>query len=77
MRTTITLDPDVAAAVAQVQADERVGVSKAVNDLVRRGLAATPERARFVQTTSDMGAPRLALDNIAEVLEILEGDAHR
>jgi hypothetical protein len=77
VRTTITLDPDVAAAVKQVQAEQHVGVSQAVNDLVRRGLAATPERRRFVQTTHAMGTPLLPLDNIAEVLEVLEGPAHR
>ncbi len=77
MRTTITLDPDVAAAVAKVQAEEQVGVSKAVNDLVRRGLAAVPQRRRFVQTTSNMGPPMLPLDNIGELLEVLEGPAHR
>ena len=75
MRTTITLDPDVAAAIAHLQAEHHVGVSKAVNDLVRRGLAGGTERQHFTQETSAMGAPALPLDDIAAVVEALEGDA--
>jgi hypothetical protein len=77
MRTTITLDPDVAAAVSHLQAERRIGVSAAVNDLVRRGLASEHPRRRFVQTTSSMGVPAIALDDIAGVLDALEGDARR
>jgi hypothetical protein len=75
MRTTVTLDPDVAAAVAHLQAERHVGVSKAVNDLARRGLAGATEPRPFTQETSAMGAPALPLDDIATVVEALEGDA--
>jgi hypothetical protein len=75
MRTTITLDPDVATAVARVQADRHVGVSQAVNDLVRQGLARRSATPHFTQETSAMGAPALPLDDIAAVVETLEGDA--
>ena len=74
MRTTITLDPDVAAAIAQLQAERQVGVSRAVNDLVRRGLASGTEPRHFTQETSAMGPPALPLDDIASVVEALEGD---
>jgi hypothetical protein len=77
VRTTITLDDDVAAAVARLKAEGDVGVSQVVNDLVRKGLSADEERPRFVQSTSDMGESKLPLDNIGEVLDILEGPAHR
>ena len=75
MRTTITLAPDVAAAVAHLQAEKHVAVSQAVNDLIRRGLAARSEVRSFTQETSAMGAPALPLDDIAGVLEALDGDA--
>ncbi len=39
MRTTVTLDPDVAAAVSHLRTERGIGVSAAINDLVRRGLA--------------------------------------
>ena len=78
MRTTITLDPDVAAAVARLKSERDTGVSQVVNDLVRKGLAAENERRpRFVQKTSSMGEPRFPIDNIGELLEILEGPEHR
>lgn len=75
MRTTVTLDPDVAAAIAHLQAAHHVGVSKAVNDLVRRGLAGGTELRRFTQETSAMGPPALPLDDIAAAVEALEGEA--
>jgi hypothetical protein len=77
MRTTVTLDPDVAAAVSHLQSERGVGVSAAINDLVRRGLAAERPRRRFVQETSAMGPAALELDDIAGVLDVLEGDTRR
>lgn len=77
MRTTITLDDDVARAVAETRRERGVGVSEAVNALARRGLAQPEtERRTFHQAVSSMGRPRLPLDDIAETLAILEGDAH-
>ena len=78
MRTTVTLAPDVAAAVERVRRERGVGVSDAVNDLVRAGLAAgsgTP--AAFSQTSTRMGAPRIPLDDVRGALDALEGDAGR
>jgi hypothetical protein len=77
MRTTITLAPDVSAAVEHAQRERGVGVSEVVNDLVRRGLAATPERPPFRQTTSDLGRARLPVDDVAGLLDVLEGDDRR
>ena len=78
MRTTITFDPDVAAAVARLKAERDEGVSQIVDDLVRKGLTATEqERPRFAQTTSAMGEAKYPIDNIGELLEILEGPDHR
>lgn len=76
MRTTVTLDPDVAEAVGQVQREQHVGVSAAVNSLVRRGLLAHQVRAPFVQRTSD-GHARLDVSNVAEVLDLVEGPGAR
>jgi len=76
MRTTVSLSPDVAAAVARMQREQGIGVSEALNELVRRGLAQRVERGPFVQKTSPM---RLRVDvaNVAEALELLEGSSHR
>lgn len=73
----MTLAPDIAAAVDEMRREGR-GVSDAVNELARRGLAAgRPVRKPFVQKTSSHGVPLIPLDNIGEALEILEGPWHR
>lgn len=74
MRTTITLDDDVAAAVGRVQQEDHVGVSAAVNRLVRQGLSGERPRAEFVQQTSS-GHARIDVTNVVEALELLDGAA--
>lgn len=77
VRTTVKFDDDVAAAIEQVRREHRLGVSDAVNELVRRGLASpAPPPGRFVQRTSDMGQ-RIDVTDVADALETLDGPAHR
>lgn len=76
MRTTVTLDDDVAAAVEQVQRERSIGKSQAINDLIRAGLVTRPERRPFKQETYPMGM-LIDVTNVAEALELLEGPAHR
>jgi hypothetical protein len=71
MRTTVTLDDDVAVAVARVQRDENIGVSAAVNRLIRQALTREPARSRFVQQTSS-GHARIDVSNVAEALDLLD-----
>lgn len=72
MRTTVSLDDDVAAEVSRLRKERGIGVSEAVNALIREGLTRRGSRPRFIQESSDMGA-LLDLSNIAEVLDLLEG----
>ncbi len=73
MRTTVTLANDVAAAVERLRRDEGIGVSEAVNRLVRAGLTADQKQgARFVQRTHKMG-PGIDVSDVAEAIETLEG----
>jgi len=76
MRTTITLDADVAAAVERLRRRQGIGLSKAVNELIRSGLRARAPRSRFQQRSHDLG---LCVDvrNVAETLELLEGPSAR
>jgi predicted transcriptional regulator len=76
MRTTVNLDPDVQRAVDQLRRERHIGVSEAVNDLARRGLAAAQPARAFRQSVSAMG-PRVPLDDVGAALETLEGDTHR
>ncbi len=73
MRTTIELDDDTSRAVARLRQEGR-GVSEAVNELIRRGLAATPTSRPFVPKTSDLGV-RIDVSDVAAALETLEGPA--
>lgn len=76
MRTTVSLDDDVAAAVQRLRSDQHIGLSEAVNELVRVGLAVPSQRKRFVQRTFPMSA-RIDVTNVADALELVEGSSHR
>jgi hypothetical protein len=71
VRTTVNLDDDVSAAVERLRRDQGLGLSEAVNELVRRGLAASPAPAPYVQRTASLGM-RIDVANIGEVLELLD-----
>lgn len=73
----MTLAKDVAAAVDAERRRRVVGVSEVVNELVRAGLARRSATAPFRQLTSPMGVPRMPVDDVAGLLEALEGDDHR
>jgi hypothetical protein len=82
MRTTLTLDDDVA---AKLKAESRRAgrpFRDVVNETLRRGLAqkriATATRP-FTITARDLGQlkPGLSLDNVAELIEQVEGALHR
>jgi hypothetical protein len=73
MRTTLTLADDVAAAVERLRRERSIGMSEAVNELVRAGLT-TQNRssAPFQQRSHDLGRG-IDFDNIADTLETLDG----
>lgn len=81
MRTTITLDDDVAAKVTAEAKRSGRSFKEALNDLIRRGLTAKQAekpRHRFVVHARDLLArDGMALDNIGELLEQLEGVRRR
>jgi Arc/MetJ family transcription regulator len=76
MRTTITFDDDVAAAVTRLRRKAGRGISEIVNDLIRVGLQQRTERQPFVQRTDDLGV-RLDVTNIGEALDLLDGPDRR
>jgi len=77
MRTTVTLADDVAAAVEQLRRERTIGVSEAINELARKGLASKSPRRPFVQRTADMGEAYVDYTNVWEAIEALEGSGHR
>ena len=76
MRTTIKLDDDVSAVIEQLRRKANIGVSAAVNQLIRQGLSAQQESPPFVQRTRSLGL-RIEVSNVAEALELLEGATAR
>jgi Arc/MetJ family transcription regulator len=76
MRTTLSLDDDVAAAVQRVREERHVGLSEAVNELIRAGLAAPAARQGFHQRSARLGL-RVDVSNVADALERLDGPEAR
>jgi hypothetical protein len=79
MRTTLTLDNDVAAALERLRKTRHAKLKDLVNEALRRGLKemrARPKRSQPFHTVGvDVGRLRIPnLDNIAEVLATVEGE---
>lgn len=82
MRTTLTLDDDVAAALVRLRRSRDESLKVLVNDALRRGLKqinARPEPRRPFRTTPvTLGRCRIgSVDNIADVLAVTESDAFK
>ncbi len=80
MRTTITIDEDVAARLEAEQRRSGRSFKETVNDLLRAGLASVQRpkgRKPFRVTARAMGTrPGVELDNIGALLEQVEGARH-
>jgi len=76
MRTTLSLDDDVAAAVQRLRDERHIGLSEAVNELIRAGLAAPARPAAFRQQSADLGL-RIDVSSVADALEHLDGPVAR
>lgn len=73
MRTTLTLDDDVVAAVEKIRRRDGIAISEAVNRLVRAGMARRPERPQYVHRTHRLGL-KVDITNIGEVLGMLDDE---
>jgi hypothetical protein len=84
VRTTLSLDDDVAIELQRLQRKRREAFKQTVNAVLRAGLTMLAGRGRDRQTPpvrtvpASLGTPRLKdLDNISEVLAFAEGEDHR
>lgn len=82
MRTTITLEDDVAASLKRLEKRRRVKFKTLVNEALREGIKSmmTPPKKRRVFHTRcvDLGPCRAAnVDNVAEVLAVAEGESYK
>jgi hypothetical protein len=81
MRTTLTIDDDVAAEIETLRREKEASLKDIVNDALRRGLAdmrAPRKRTPFRTQAIDAGAALMPnLDNTAEIIAMLEGEDHK
>jgi hypothetical protein len=81
MRTTLTLEPDVAAAIERLRRKRDRSLKEVVNDLLRKGLEqeeAPPPLERYRTSGASLGSCLVgSLDDVAETLAVAEGEDFR
>lgn len=82
MRTTLSLDDDVAAQLAQLRSQDSRPFKELVNSALRLGLArmqgGKDRGAGPFTHPRSLGRPRLPdVDDVSDVLAIVEGDRYR
>lgn len=79
MRTTLSLDDDVAKLLRRELRRSGTSLKAAVNHFLRLGLMASAKRQRkpFVVRSRPLGLPPgLSYDSVEDLLEALEGTSH-
>ncbi len=79
MRTTLTLEDDVAAMLLRIQREEKKGLKQVINEVLRMGLL---QRNRKPAERGGYATPEVSagiclypdLDNTAEILAAAEGE---
>jgi len=78
MRTTLTIDDDVAARLDRLRKKDDASFKDLINEALRRGLQqmdARPKKTKPFRTrTYDCGKPLIDIDNVAEALAYAEGE---
>lgn len=82
MRTTLTLDDDVAATLQRLRRSGDASLKDLINEALRRGFRDMGTRLKprkpFRTESVDAGALLIPnIDNVAEVLAIVEGEAFK
>ena len=82
MRTTLTIDDDVAVQLERLQKSSQASFKDTVNDVLRRGLremSAPPRKRKPFRTQTFNCGPSLIgnMDNIADVLAVIEGESYK
>ena len=82
MKETLIIDDDVLAALEQFRRCRNATLEEVVNEALRRGLREMGAQLKpskpFRTMSVDCGTPLIAnIDNVAEVLAVVEGEAFR
>ncbi len=77
MRTTLTLEDDVAAAIDHRRRERNHSLKQEINELIRVGLQhadeAPPETPRFRVQPLDTGGLLIDIDDVSAALDLAEG----
>lgn len=76
MRTTLTLDDDVAVLLKREVEKRKLSFKEVLNEALRAGLTAPkkPARKRYKTPSFNSGPPLFPIDNVAEALAYAEGE---
>jgi hypothetical protein len=79
MRTTLTIDDDIAAILERLRKNRQVSLKELINEALRRGLSEmtgpTKRRPGFRTRAVSLGGLRIAsIDNVGEALAVAEGE---
>lgn len=82
MRTTLTLDRDVAVVIERLRRSRRASLKAVINEALREGLkqleAPGRKGASFRTDSVDLGQCLVgSIDNVAEILAVVEGESFR
>jgi hypothetical protein len=81
MRTTLTLDDDVAVQLERLRRARDANLKDLVNEALRVGLremtAKPRNRKPFRTKTFHMGEPLVSIDNVAEAIAYAEGEGYK
>jgi len=81
MRTTLTLDDDVAARLERLRRERDASFKSVVNDVMRRGFAALDRerstRPAYELAPRSLGRPRVPLESVSDALAMAEGEDFR
>jgi hypothetical protein len=81
MRTTLTIDDDVAAQLERLRKGQDASLKDLINEALRRGLremSGPPRKRKPFRTQSfKMGKALINIDNVAEALAYLEGETFK
>lgn len=77
MRTTVTLDPDAAALVADAMRDRGLSFKQAINEAIRQGLGARSAPRPHRTPAVAMGTPVIPLDKALRIAGDLEDEELR
>lgn len=79
MRTTLTLDDDVAVLLKRAMQRNKMGLREQVNEALRVGLLAAPPKRRKHRTRTYDGGTCLigSITSVSEALAVAEGEGFR